>query len=45
MMCCTVTGQGAGVAAAVSVKKHVSTAAVSIADIQRELKRQGVRFV
>ncbi len=45
MMCCTVTGQGAGVAAAVSVKKGVSTAAVPIEDIQRELKRQGVRFV
>ena len=45
MMCCTVTGQGAGVAAAVSVKKGVSTAVVPIEDIQRELKRQGVRFV
>ena len=45
MMCCTVTGQGAGVAAAVSVKKGVSTAAVRIEDIQRELKRQGVRLL
>ncbi len=45
MMCCTVTGQGAGVAAAVSVKKGVSTATVPIDDVQRELKRQGVRFV
>ena len=45
MMCCTVTGQGAGVAAAVSVKKGVSAAAVPIEDIRRELKRQGVRFV
>jgi hypothetical protein len=44
MMCCTVTGQGAGVAAAVSIKKGVSTAEVAIEDIQRELKRQGVRF-
>ncbi|HUB63223.1 MAG TPA: FAD-dependent oxidoreductase [Methylocella sp.] len=44
MMCCTVTGQGAGVAAAVSVKNRVSTAKVAITDIQAELKRQGVRF-
>jgi hypothetical protein len=45
MMCCTVTGQGAGVAAAVSLKKGVSTAEVRIEDIQRELRRQEVRFV
>jgi hypothetical protein len=44
MMCCTVTGQGAGAAAAVSVKRGVSTAEVSIGHIQAELKRQGVRF-
>jgi FAD dependent oxidoreductase len=44
MMCCTVTGQGAGVAAAISVKNKVSTAELAIADIQTELKRQGVRF-
>jgi hypothetical protein len=44
MMCCTVTGQGAGIAAAVSVKNRVSTAEVKITDIQAELKRQGVRF-
>jgi hypothetical protein len=44
MMCCTVTGQGAGVAAAISVKNRVSTAEVRITDIQTELKRQGVRF-
>lgn len=44
MMCCTVTGQGAGIAAAVSVKNEVSTAEVAIRDIQNELKRQGVRF-
>lgn len=43
MMCCTVSGQGAGIAA-VSVKNAVSTAEVTIADIQAELKRQGVRF-
>jgi hypothetical protein len=44
MMCCTVTGQGAGIAAAVSVKKGVSTAQAAITDIQAELLRQGVRF-
>jgi hypothetical protein len=44
MMCCTVTGQGAGIAAAVSVKSKVSTAEVRITDIQAELKRQGVPF-
>jgi hypothetical protein len=33
------------VAAAVSVKKAISTAVVPIEDIQRELKRQGVRLV
>jgi len=44
MMCCTVTGQGAGVSAAVSIKEGVSTTEVKIRDIQRELKRQEVRF-
>jgi hypothetical protein len=44
MMCCTVTGQGAGAAAAVSVKRRVSAAEVAIADIQAKLKKQGVRF-
>src|SRR5262249_46541088 len=45
MMCCTVTGQGAGVAAAVSLKEGVSTSEVKVRDLQRELKRQEVRFV
>jgi hypothetical protein len=44
MMCCTVTGQGAGVAAAMSVKHSVTTAEIKISSIQAELKRQGVRF-
>lgn len=44
MMCCTVTGQGAGVAAAISIKNDVSTTEVKIADVQAELKRQGVRI-
>lgn len=44
MMCCTVSGQGAGVAAAVSVKQGVTTSAVAIQHVQAELTRQGVRF-
>ncbi|MFT3817212.1 MAG: FAD-dependent oxidoreductase [Rubrivivax sp.] len=44
MMACTVTGQGAGVAAAVSLKHGVSTAAVGMNLVQAELERQGVRL-
>jgi FAD dependent oxidoreductase len=44
MMCCAVTGQGAGVAAAVSVRDDADVASVSIAGVQGELKRQGVRL-
>lgn len=44
MMGCTVTGQGAGVAAAVSLREKSSTAEVSITAVQNELKRQGVRL-
>lgn len=44
MMACTVTGQGAGVAAAVSVKQGQTTSNVNIKDIQQELVRQGVRI-
>lgn len=44
MMCCTVTGQGAGVAAAVSVKKDLSTREIDIAHVQKALKKQGVRI-
>jgi len=42
-MCCTVTGQGAGVAAAVSVRDGKSTGRVDIARVQSALKDQGVR--
>ena len=45
MMCCTVTGQGAGVAAAVSIKNGTSTAQVPIEAVQEELKRQNVRYL
>jgi hypothetical protein len=43
MMCCTVTGQGAGVAAAVSVKTGVECSAVDIIHVQNALEKQGVR--
>ncbi|MBT8368802.1 MAG: FAD-dependent oxidoreductase [Deltaproteobacteria bacterium] len=44
MMACTVTGQGAGVAAAVSVKEGTSTGTVDITKVQEELEQQGVRI-
>lgn len=44
MMCCTVTGQGAGVAAAVSVKLNQTTHAVDVKAVQAELKKQQVRI-
>jgi hypothetical protein len=39
-----VTGQAAGVAAAVSLRSGHTTAAVSVAAVQTELRRQGVRL-
>ncbi|MHA2283751.1 MAG: FAD-dependent oxidoreductase [Promethearchaeota archaeon] len=44
MCCCIVTGQGAGVAAAVSVKDNVSCREVNISKVQEVLKKQGVRI-
>jgi hypothetical protein len=44
MMCCTVTGQGAGVAAALSIKDGVQAGDVGVARLQAELRRQGVRL-
>jgi hypothetical protein len=44
MMCCTVTGQGAGVAAAVSLKDGVSSSTVNVTKVQRALEKQGVRI-
>jgi monoamine oxidase len=43
-LCCAVTGQGAGVAAAVSIKDGVSLRDVSVARLQAELLRQGARI-
>jgi hypothetical protein len=44
MMCCTVTGQGAGVAAAIAVKEGCEFNELNIGRLQTELKRQGVRL-
>jgi ribulose 1,5-bisphosphate synthetase/thiazole synthase len=44
MMCCTVSGQGAGVAAAVSLRSGVASEDVSVPAVRAELARQGVRL-
>ncbi len=44
MMACTVTGQGAGVAAAISVKHGINVKRLPIKLVQQELVRQGVRI-
>lgn len=44
MMCCAVTGQGAGVAAAVSIKDGVNTGEVNISHVQTALQKQGARI-
>ena len=44
MMCCAVAGQGAGTAAAVSLKTNKDFSKVDISAIQKELKRQGARI-
>jgi ribulose 1,5-bisphosphate synthetase/thiazole synthase len=44
MMCCAVSGQGAGVAAAVSLQRNESLDRVNIGALQMELARQGARF-
>jgi hypothetical protein len=43
MMCCTVTGQGAGVAATVSLKDGVTCREVDVSSVQKALEKQGVR--
>jgi ribulose 1,5-bisphosphate synthetase/thiazole synthase len=43
-MCCAVTGQAAGAAAAVSLRDGRSTADVDVRHVQEELRRQGVRI-
>jgi ribulose 1,5-bisphosphate synthetase/thiazole synthase len=44
MMCCAVSGQGAGVAAAVSLQREESLDRLNIGALQMELARQGARF-
>jgi hypothetical protein len=44
MAACAVLGQGAGVAAAVSLHRGVELDDVPVDDVQRELTRQGVRW-
>jgi len=44
MMCCTVTGQGAGVAAAIAVKTHRTPRSVDIKTVQKALIEQHVRL-
>jgi hypothetical protein len=44
MMCCTVTGQAAGVAAAVSVKDDLGFESIDIRRVQTALQKQGVRI-
>ena len=44
MMCCTVTGQGAGVAAAVSLRTGQPFDGLDVGAVQDELRRQKVRL-
>ena len=44
MACCAVTGQGAGIAAAISPATGREPAAVDVELVRRELARQGVRY-
>jgi ribulose 1,5-bisphosphate synthetase/thiazole synthase len=44
MMCCAVSGQGAGTAAAISVKTGRSFDDLDVAQLQAELRRQGARI-
>ena len=44
MACCAVAGQGAGIAAALSLKSNAELKDVSITSIQKELDQQGVRY-
>ena len=44
MMCCAVSGQGAGVAAAVSLSRDEPFDRLNIGAVQKELARQGARF-
>jgi hypothetical protein len=44
MMCCAVAGQGAGIAAAISIKTGKAFDQIDISKVQAELRRQGARI-
>jgi len=44
MMCCAVSGQGAGVAAAISIQRDEALDQLNIGAVHQELARQGARF-
>lgn len=44
MMCCAVSGQGAGIAAAVSLKQGQPFDSLDLAPVRAELRRQGARI-
>jgi ribulose 1,5-bisphosphate synthetase/thiazole synthase len=44
MMCCAVSGQGAGAAAAIAVKHDQSFDHINLGQVQGELRRQGARL-
>ena len=44
MMCCAVSGQGAGTAAAVSLQRNEGFEHLDVRAVQKELARQGARF-
>ncbi|MBS0374010.1 MAG: FAD-dependent oxidoreductase [Proteobacteria bacterium] len=44
MMCCAVSGQGAGVAAAISLRRDEPFERLDVSAVQGELARQGARF-
>jgi hypothetical protein len=45
MMCCAVSGQGAGTAAAISLKRNECFRDLEVAAVQAELRHQGARLV
>lgn len=45
MACCAVAGQGAGIAAAQSIRSDRSLDQIDMAQLQSELQRQGVRYL
>ena len=44
MACCAVAGQGAGIAAALSVRSSMALDMIDIGALQAELQRQDVRY-